>query len=202
MFWKQYKLIKAQQRLCDNLSKEIHIGNTMTLARPDRCEVGNIESNFAKTLHMFAGTYSTYFCRVWRVCVCVKAYLCAFVLLTVLPSCQLFLRVIYSLLCGIAQISQAGVRVPACVDLYLWPVEMCVGHVHWWSTSLLIAYIANHPHIKTLLMQISGPRVCVCGVGGKEWQRKWERGHEYMCRQNNASCYLHINWRYTVSSCM
>ena len=46
---------------------------------------------------------------------CVGAHLCGFALLTVLPSCQLFACLIYSLLHGIVQILQAGECVNVCV---------------------------------------------------------------------------------------
>lgn len=48
-----------------------------------------------------------------------RAHLCGFVLLTVLPSCQPFAQLIYPLLCWIVQILQAGVGVRVCRFVFM-----------------------------------------------------------------------------------
>lgn len=56
---------------------------------------------------------------------CVRAHLCEFVLLTLLPPCQLFALLIYCLLCGIVRILQAGVRVRVCRLVFMTGGDVC-----------------------------------------------------------------------------
>lgn len=95
----------------------------------------------------------------------VRALLCVFVLLTVLPSCQLFSPDLFSPLWDCVDFIVRCMC--ACVHLYLWPLEV--------ETLFLIAYITNHCHIITILVLIS---VCACV---KERERSWIHVSTKLC---------------------
>lgn len=162
-----------------NNSKWNNTGLNLTLLRTSH------EIQISSKLIMCPSIFLSHaFCRVWYVRISTFMW---FVLLTVLPSCQLFSWFI-SLSVGILQILQACVCVHVCIDLYLWSPKMCVRHSYWWITSLLIAYITNHLRIITLLMQISS-NVCVVGRERERKRGGWG-GNTYVCKIMQALIYI------------